>query len=163
MLFLRKLLLSLMFLALMHPILGQISAIPIHELTDSVRLHPKPSLILISTSWCIYCQMQKAQLKKNKDFQAASANFYFSEFDAETEETITFNDTTYAFQRTGVDVGTHELAHALGNIHNRLAFPTWVLIDENFNVLFKYPGILNKSSLTKLAAYITQGATPDIK
>jgi len=156
MLFIKKGLLLLMFLASAHGSRGQVNTIPIDELTDSVRLHPKPSLILISTSWCLYCRMQKAQLKKNKDFQSASTNFYFSELDAETAEPITFNDTTYGFQRTGVDIGTHELAYALGNIHNRLAFPTWVLIDEHFNVLFKYPGVLDKTSLAKLAAYLSQ-------
>ncbi len=154
MMFLRKLLLPMMFLALTPQAWGQINAIPIRELTDSIRLHPKPSLILISTSWCTYCRMQKAQLKKNRDFQA-STHFYFSEFDAETEKNITFNDTTYTFQRTGVDIGTHELAYALGSIDNRLAFPTWVVIDENFNILLKYSGVLDKSTLTKLVDHLS--------
>lgn len=138
-----------------HQVSGQITAVPIGELTDSVRLQPKPSLILISTSWCTYCQLQKAQLKKNRDFQAASDHFYFSEFDAETKETISFNGATYVFQSTGVNIGTHELAYVLGNIKKRLAFPTWVLIDENFAVLFKYPGVLDQKTLQEIVAYLS--------
>lgn len=156
MLLLRKLCLSLTLLALAHQVWGQIHAIPIGELTDSIRLRPRPSLVLISTSWCMYCRMQKAQLKMNTDFQTASTRFYFSELDAETKENIIFNDATYAFQRTGVDIGTHELAYALGNIDGQLAFPTWVLIDENFTVLFTYPGVLDKPTLTKLVTYLSQ-------
>lgn len=133
-----------------HVASGQMPTTPIHALTDSVRLHPKPSLILISTGWCSYCQMQKAQLKKNADFQAASAYFYFSELDAEAKEDITFNGRTYIFQHTGVGIGMHELAYALGNIDQRLALPTWVLVDADFNIRFKYPGVLNKKTLTKL-------------
>jgi len=151
MLFFRKLMVTLIItLGMCHGAVGQLPATSIHALTDSIRLHPKPGLILISTRWCTYCQLQKAQLKKNKDFQAASPYFYFSELDAETPENITFNGRTYAFQRTGVSTGIHELAYALGNADNRLAFPTWVLIDERFNILLTYPGVLDKKALTEL-------------
>lgn len=129
---------------------AQMNAVPIGELTDSMRLHPKPALILISTSWCTYCQAQKAQLKKHKDFQSASAYLYFVELDAETTEPITFNDTTYRFRSTGVSTGSHELAHALGTLNNRLAFPTWVLVNENFEILFKYPGVFRPRDLAEL-------------
>lgn len=156
MLFRGKLFLSLVILMWAHPAWSQMHAVPIHELTDSVRLRPKPSLILISTRWCSYCRMQQAQLKRNSDFQTASRHFYFSELDAETTENIIFNDTTYTFQRTGVDIGMHELAYALGNIDRRLAFPTWVLIDANFTVLLRYPGVLDNAALAKLTAYLSR-------
>lgn len=158
MLTVQKWIIPILILAFTRHVSGQVTAVPIGELTDSVRLRPKPSLILISTSWCTYCQMQKAQLKKNTDFQAASAHFYFSEFDAETREDVTFNDTTYVFRHTGVDVGIHELAYTLGNIQNQLAFPTWVLMDENFNILFTHPGVLDKGTSTKLIAHLSRNS-----
>lgn len=161
MLTVQKWIVPILFMVLIHQASGQVTAVPIGELTDSVRLQPKPSLILISTSWCSYCQMQKAQLKKNADFQAASAHFYFSEFDAETKETISFNGSTYGFQSTGVDIGTHELAYVLGNIKKRLTFPTWVLIDENFTVLFKYPGVLDKKALREIVTYLSDKPLPN--
>src|SRR5690554_3189978 len=92
---------------------AQLTAVPIGELTDSMRLHPKPALILITTDWCTYCRMQQAQLKENREFQDASPYLYFSEFDAETQEALIFNDTTYLFKPTGVSTGSHELAFAL--------------------------------------------------
>ncbi len=143
-------LLAILLACFWTPIKAQITAVPIGELTDSVRLHPKPSLILISTDWCTYCHMQKAQLKKHKAFQSAAAFLYYSELDAESREEVTFNETTYSFNSTGVGTGSHELAHALGNINGRLAFPTWVLMDENLDILFQYPGVLNKELLEKL-------------
>ncbi|WP_257670417.1 thioredoxin family protein [Parapedobacter tibetensis] len=138
---------------------AQPKAVPIGELTDSMRLHPKPALILLSTSWCTYCRMQKAQLNKNEDFQSASTYLYFSEFDAETKETVIFNDTTYQFKPTGASTGSHELAHALGNLNGRLGFPTWVLINENFEILFKYAGVLKPKELTELLNSVRQHAT----
>src|SRR3546814_8484146 len=69
---------------------AQLKAVPISELTDSMHLHPKPALILISTDWCAYCRMQRAQLEKSRTLQAALPDMYFSEFDAETEHDVVF-------------------------------------------------------------------------
>ena len=96
---------TLILLALLLPfsgnVRGQLATTSISDLTDSVRLHPKPTLIFISTTWCTYCRMQKAQLKKHSEFHSASDYLYFSEFDAETMEPIIFNGHTYAFKSRG--------------------------------------------------------------
>src|SRR5690554_6697791 len=84
---------------------AQLKTVPIGELTDSIRLHPKPALILISTSWCTYCAMQKAQIRKNREFQEALSYLYYTELDAETRQELVFNDTTYAFKATGISTG----------------------------------------------------------
>lgn len=129
---------------------AQVKPVPMDELTDSIRLHPKPALILIVTDWCVYCRMQKAQLRKNRHFQSSASRFYFVEFNAETEEDITFNNRTYTFKSTGVDTGLHELAYALGQVDNKLAFPTWVVINEKFEIIFNYGGVLNPENLNNL-------------
>lgn len=133
------------------PTAAQVRPIPIHELADSMRLYPKPALILISTDWCTYCAMQKAQLKKNSRFTEAAAHFHFSELDAESKEPVTLNGRTYHFEATGTATGTHQLAQALGTVGNRLAFPTWVLISEKFELLLQYPGVLGPEALQTLA------------
>lgn len=143
------------------PASAQLKAVPIGELTDSMRLHPKPALILITTDWCTYCRMQEAQLKKNREFQDASSYLYFSEFDAEAKETLVFNDTTYQFKSTGVSTGSHELAFALGSINNRLAFPTWVLLNENFEVILKFPGVIKADELSMLLETVRQHLPPE--
>ena len=129
---------------------AQLKAVPISELTDSMRLHPKPALILISTDWCAYCRIQRSQLKKSRALQSAAPAAYFSEFDAEMNQTLVFNDTTYRFMPTGRSIGSHELAFALGNINNRLTFPTWVLLNENFEIIFQFPGVLKAGELSML-------------
>src|SRR5690606_1183060 len=130
-----------------QPAVAQLHAVPITELTDSMRVRPRPALILISTDWCAYCRAQQAQLRKGWDRQGAVPPIYFSEFDAEAKQTIVFNDTTYRFIPTGVSTGSHELAFALGSIDNRLAFPTWVLLNENLEIIFKFPGVIKASEL----------------
>lgn len=153
---------SILSLALVSSaVSAQLKPIPIGELTDSMRIHPKPALILITTDWCTYCRMQQAQLKKNREFQKAAAYMYFSEFDAENSEAVVFNDTTYRFHSTGASTGSHELAFSLGSVNNRLAFPTWVLLNEHFEVIFKFPGIIRASDLSVLLATVRQQSQPD--
>lgn len=143
------------------PASAQLKGIPIGELTDSMRLHPKPALILITIDWCTYCRMQHAQLKKNREFQNAAPYLYFSEFNAEAKETLVFNDTTYRFKPTGVSTGSHELAFALGSINNRLAFPTWVLLNENFEIILKFPGVIKTDELSALLEAVSRHSPPD--
>ncbi|WP_262248634.1 thioredoxin family protein [Parapedobacter soli] len=146
------------------PAAAQLTAVPINELTDSMRVQPKPALILISTSWCTYCRMQQVQLKKSSTvFQAAPSQIYFSELDAETKEDLMFNHKTYRFVPSGASTGSHELAFTLGNINNRLAFPTWVLVDSNFEIIFKFPGILKAAELAELLETVRDAAQKNLE
>lgn len=147
--------------ALALPASAQFKTVPIGELTDSMRLHPKPALILITTDWCTYCRMQQTQLKQNKELHDASSYLYFSELDAEAKETLVFNDTIYRFHPTGASAGSHELAFALGNINNRLALPTWVLLNENFGIIRKFPGVMKANELSALLAAIRGSVVPE--
>lgn|SRR5690606_2345801 len=129
---------------------AQLNPIPIGELTDSMRIHPKPALILITTNWCTYCRMQQHQLSKSSELQGVLSQVYFTELDAEAKSELTFNGQTYRFVPTGVATGSHELAYALGAIENRLSFPTWVLLNEHFEIIFKFPGVIKADELSQL-------------
>ena len=140
---------------------AQLRAVPMDELADSVRIHRKPALILITTGWCSYCRIQKAQLDKGSAFRDASPYIYFAEFDAETREDLVFNGTTYQFRPTGMSTGSHELAFALGNIDNRLAYPTWVLVNEDFEIAFRFPGVLKPAELSALLKEVRKRVPPE--
>lgn len=109
----------------------------------------RPLVILLSTEWCKYCQMQKMQLQKNEGFIRRADNFYYIEFDAESRGRVRFHNQDYAFQARGTSTGIHELAVAL-NGSDRVAFPTWVLLDKNYQVLFRYNGVLTEKQLNEL-------------
>ncbi len=142
------------------PATAQLLEVPITELTDSMRAHPKAALVLISTDWCAYCRIQQVQLKKRNEWLDASPSIYFSVLDAETKETIVFNDMSYRFVPNGVSTGSHELAFSLGNIDNRLVFPTWVLLNENLEIIFKFPGVIKASELSKLLETVEKSWPP---
>ncbi|HLT87454.1 MAG TPA: thioredoxin family protein [Sphingobacterium sp.] len=128
---------------------AQIKPSAISKVDSLMALEPKPLLILLSTDWCQYCRMQKSQLRKNEDFLEKASLFYYVEFDAESKETIPFQGKDYAFKPTGKNTGTHELARAL-NGPGTLAFPTWVLLDRDYQVLFRHGGVLTPNQLKDL-------------
>lgn len=128
---------------------AQTKAIDISAVDSCMAKEAKPILILLSTDWCAYCQMQKNQLDKNKAFQAKSDLFYYVVFDAESKETIRWHGKDYAFKPTGVSTGLHELAIALNGSGN-IAFPTWILLDKDYRRLFHHKGVLAPKQLEDL-------------
>ncbi len=128
---------------------AQINPVGIEKVDSLMTQHAKPILILLSTDWCQYCRMQKNQLRKNKDFAKKADLFYYVEFDAESKDDILFQGKSYTFKPTGKNTGTHELARTL-NGPGTLAFPSWVLLDRNYQVLFRHGGVLTPIQLKKL-------------
>lgn len=128
---------------------AQIAPSAISKVDSLMALEPKPILILLSTDWCQYCRMQKSQIRKNEDFLEKADLFYYVEFDAESEEIIPFQGKDYVFKPTGKNTGTHELARAL-NGPGTLAYPTWVLLDRNYQVLFRHGGVLTPNQFKEL-------------
>ena len=128
---------------------AQPQAVNITEVDSLMEQQAKPILILLSTDWCTYCQMQQHQLQKNPDFAEHGDLFYFISFDAESKADVSFQGQPYSFRPTGKNTGTHELARAL-NGPGTLAFPTWVLLDQQYRVLFRHGGVLTAKQLKKL-------------
>ena len=130
------------------PVMAQLGKpVAITALADSMRINPKPILLLISTDWCKYCGMQKALLQKNKDLQSAKDSFYHLELNAETRDSIIFNGKIYHYKNNGATTGIHELAVALGDQKRGVGYPTWVLLDKKYRVLFRHNGVLAPKEL----------------
>lgn len=121
------------------------------HLQDSMRVQPKPVLLLLSTDWCVYCKMQKFQIRRNKKLEKSSSHFYYAELNAESKEPLMFKGRTYRFLPNGESAGVHELAVALGKHNGTLAYPTWVVMDKNLNILYRHSGVLNAHDLQRVA------------
>jgi thioredoxin-related protein len=128
---------------------AQINTLPVEKLDSCMQTTAKPVLMLLTTDWCKYCQLQKAQLSRNKEFQAKKEAFYFIEFDAEGKDSVTFHGHTYNYKATGVSTGMHELAVALSG-EKAVSFPAWILLNKDYQVLFRYNGVLSAQQLKEL-------------
>lgn len=120
------------------------------HLQDSMTVQSKPVLLLLSTDWCVYCKMQKLQIRRNKNFQKSSNHFYYAELNGEAKEPLKFKGRTYRFLPNGESSGVHELAVALGKHKGTLAYPTWVVMDKDLNILYRHSGLLSKQDLQLL-------------
>lgn len=134
---------------------AQISLTKVEHIDSLMAQQPKPILVLISTDWCQYCAMQKNQIRKNKNFIARAEQIYFAEFDAEQKEPIKFAAKTYEYKPKGVNTGTHELAFALNGSPN-ISYPTWVLLDQKFQPIFRHNGMLMPEQVNELLQAIEE-------
>lgn len=132
---------------------AQVKPLPVEKADSVMQDTAKPLLILLYTDWCKYCQMQKSQLRKNKEFIKRGDRFYYIELNAEGREKIHFNGKNYAFRAKGAATGIHELAAALNGSEN-VSFPTWILLSKDYEVLFRYSGILVPGQLKLLLSFI---------
>lgn len=113
--------------------------------------NPKPIVVFIHTSWCNYCKiMEKSTLKNKEVIAQLNSNFYFVSFDAETKETITFNQNTFQFQPTGTNTGIHELATALATINKQVVYPTVTFLDVDKTIIYQQHSIISADNMMVL-------------
>ncbi len=141
---------TLFLCASYHSSLGQVNTVAVSDLDSVMGVEAKPVLMLLSTEWCKYCQIQKHQLKKNKDINSGQDDFYYVEFDAELKDSIVFNGKNYAYKSTGLSTGIHELTLALNSTKEEISFPRWVLLDSNYQLLYQHNGVLASRQLGEI-------------
>lgn len=128
---------------------AQILPTKIQQVDSLMAQQPKPILVLLSTNWCQYCAMQHRQIQKNENFKKESAFFYFVDFDAQSKEKIKFQNKEYVYKPTGINIGTHELALAL-NGNSKITYPSWVLLNQQYQPIFRHNGLLNPQQINDL-------------
>jgi thioredoxin-related protein len=120
-------------------------------LQDSMIKKPKPILIKIYTDWCVYCKMQDQQLKKSDSLKnIINKNFYFAELDAETTDSIYFNGKGYGYKAGGISAGINELAEILGKQNGQLTYPAIIILNSEYQILYRLQGLINNVQLIQL-------------
>ncbi|WP_026707886.1 thioredoxin family protein [Flavobacterium frigidarium] len=115
--------------------------------------NPKPIVVFIHTEWCTYCKMMENSTFKNKKIIATlNDNYYFVPFDAESTESITFNNHTFSFQPTGTKTGIHELATALATIKGQVVYPTTTILGTDNSIIFQQHSLIRAVDLLSILA-----------
>ena len=125
------------------------------ETIDTASSSAKKNIVVfIHTDWCKYCDKMKfSTLQNPKVYSLLNDRFIFCSLDAETKKDITFNHHTFKYIPNGNDVGTHQLASALGSVDGTLNFPTICILNSDFEIIFQNDGYLNsKEFITVLNA-----------
>lgn len=121
------------------------------EVDSILKKSPKNTVIFIHTSWCKYCLKMKQTTFKNKEIiKKLNENFLFVFFDAENNETITFNNQQFSYIPNGINSGVNELAIALATIKNEISYPTLCILNSNYEIIFQYNQFLDKTQLENI-------------
>lgn len=111
------------------------------EAVAASKADEKPKKIFIDfyTDWCGWCKRMDASTFLNPSVvNYMNTHYYPVKFDAECMDTIVFNGTTFmnsepTFKKTGARGKVHILAYSL--LEGQLSYPSYAILDENFNRL----------------------------
>jgi len=103
------------------------------------KIAPKKIFIDFYTDWCGWCKRMDATTFANQMVvQYMNEHFYAVKFNAEKEEPIAVGDSIYKINTAAGRNGTHQLAITL--LNGKLSYPSFVFLDEKFNLLSPLQG-----------------------
>lgn len=125
---------------------SQIQKTDIENLDFAMQQKPQNIVILLSTDWCSYCHVQKKNIN-SKIKLSQKQNFYYVEFDAEQKLPIIFNNQSYNFNNKK---NTHTFAQALQDHPKQMIYPYWVVLNNEYEIIYRYPGFLKPHQVKEL-------------
>jgi thioredoxin-related protein len=127
---------------------AQLKTYSFEEAEKLSKENPKPFVIFIHTSWCKYCKMMENSTFKNREIiKILNTDFYFIALDAESKEGIHFNNHTFQFKPKGENTGIHELATELATIDSEVVYPTLIILNPDFSIVFQKHSFLKTKEL----------------
>lgn len=111
-------------------------------------------LVYIYTDWCKYCKkMKQTTLKNNKiinKLKQYKNSLSFINLNAETKNTITYQNRNYNYQARNSKSGTHQLANTIGSIDGTLEFPTIAVLNPNNEIIYQDKGMIGKEKMLSI-------------
>lgn len=127
------------------------------EAMEASKTERKKILIDFYTDWCGWCKkMDASTFSDPKVAEYINANYYAVKFNAEKEGPITVGDTTYAIIPNAGRNGTHGMAITL--LNGKMSYPSFVFLDEYFNLLSPLQGYHTSSQLEAPLKYFGDNA-----
>jgi len=133
----------------------KINWIDFQEAVTRSKKDGKPLMIDVYTDWCGFCKKMDASTFADADVIAyVNENFHAVKFNAEGNQVITFQDSTYknTLYKAGMQRNaTHPLALKL--LNGRAAYPTIVYYSEMYNLIAPVPGFFTAEDIQPYLFY----------
>lgn len=112
------------------------------ELPNLFNQHKKAILLFIHTDWCKVCKMQESTVFNDDSLsKALNENFYLLKLNAEEKKDIEFFGRKY---KGATANHFHELAEYLGKKDGQLIFPTTIILNEKFQLIYHNSAFVSK-------------------
>jgi len=109
------------------------------EAVAKQKEEPRKLFIDIYTDWCGWCKKMDASTFVDPAIaQAMGESYYAVKLNAERKDTINFNGHMFYNMNPEGKRGVHTLAASM--LDNQMTYPSFVIIDENFNRQFIIKG-----------------------
>lgn len=102
------------------------------EATEAMTKEKKKIFIDVYTDWCGWCKkMDASTFVDPAVVDYMNDKYYAVKLDAEMDDTIRFNNMDFVNPNPGARRSTHTFAASL--LDNRLSYPSFVILDENYS------------------------------
>lgn len=133
-----------------------------YTLEEAVQLNKatkKKIIIDLYTDWCGWCKvMERNTFSNSKIVNYINKKFYPVKLNAETKESINFNDKRFDYISQG-QKGYNEFALMITG--GRLSYPSTVFIDEDSNIIQSIPGYLDAEKFYQILNYFGENRYKD--
>ena len=114
------------------------------------RKEPRKIFVDVYTSWCSWCKvMDKQTFTDPLIIDYVNKKYYAVKFDGEVKESATFRGKVYESRG-----GYHELASHL--LREKMIYPTYVILDEDYNILEPIRGFKKAPELDVILKYYAE-------
>ncbi len=156
---------KLFILILFSPLLSfaqqhsnEITWISWDEVETKMAEEPRKVMVDVYTKWCGPCKiMNKTTFHDKGVVDYVNENYYAIKFDAESPTPVDFKGTVY--KNDGYDPSragrnsTHDLTKAIAPAQGRIAYPTIVYMDENFQILAPVQGLQKPDQIMPILTF----------
>lgn len=132
---------------------GSIEWMSWNEAMAAMEQEPKNIFVDVYTDWCGWCKRMDATTFKNKKVAEYMNKYYYAvKMDAEMKETIVFQGHTFENPDPEKKRSTHTLASSL--LDNKLSYPSFVILNEQYQRVQAIPGYQKAADMTTILAYL---------
>ena len=120
--------------------------------TTQIDNNGKKIIIDLYTDWCGWCKvMDRNTFTNPKVISLINDNFLPIKFNAEYQNTVSFNNNSFKYIKSGRK-GINELAYHL--TRGNLSYPMTIFLDENYKIITLLPGYHKPKFYKSVLTYI---------
>ncbi len=125
--------------------------ISFEQLSEALRVDPKPVFLFFHTDWCVYCRkMDSAVFTDPKIIHTLNNDYHAVRFDAESVDSLSFDGQILTNKSSKKRRGSyHDIAKFLAARQGNFIFPTTLILSPDFTVKQRYFEYLSPEKLSK--------------